>query len=192
MFDRRNQVIGVAFAGIDKASNIGYIIPIEVIKMFMAVYIKTGTFGLLSCAGFSIQTLENPDQRECLELRGHKNGLLVTHVHPLSPAGTGKLLQEGDVVLQIEGNDVAEDGTYVHFTGSSQERIDCAYLFSGKPNGSIVKLLIQRAGEKLEIDLPVSQMLMTTNSSCLAVMPRYNLARTESLVLLSWMRILNT
>ena len=42
VFDPDGKVIGVAFAGLDEADNIGYVIPMPVIQLFLMTFERQG------------------------------------------------------------------------------------------------------------------------------------------------------
>eukprot|EP00808_Paulinella_micropora_P007014 g36465.t1 len=79
------RVLVVAFEGVALAQNLGYCIPAKL-----------------------MQTTENAGLRCSLGLcKDEQRGLLVCKVFPLA-----KKLQEGDVILKVNGRDIQRDGTY--------------------------------------------------------------------------------
>lgn len=135
--------IGVAFqgSGYDESENIGYIIPAEVVKHFLDDYSRNGRYTGFGNCGFSEQTLENSHMREALGLRKGQTGMLIRSVEPSSPAN--RVLQQGDIVLTVEGHAVGDDGK-VAFRGTNNERIDFKYLMSKRFVGESCKLKIIR------------------------------------------------
>lgn len=74
-------MVGVAFAGLDEADNIGYVIPMPVIQLFLTTFESQGTFGQLPRLGLRVQNLENRVMREVLRLDADgRYGQLVRQV----------------------------------------------------------------------------------------------------------------
>ena len=59
VFGASGGVVGVAFAGLDEADNIGYVIPMPVIKLFLSAFEERGAFGQLPSLGVTFQPTEN-------------------------------------------------------------------------------------------------------------------------------------
>jgi len=112
VFNSDGCVVGVAFAGLDEADNIGYVIPMPVVHLFLRSYEQRNAFGQLPSLGLSFQSTENRGLRRHLNLDvDGRNGLLVVCVSPLHPAASQAGVQVGDVVTKLDGLEVAEDGT---------------------------------------------------------------------------------
>ena len=136
-------VVGVAFAG-GSAQGHGLIIPIPVVKNFIAMYEKTSAtnFGLLPELGFEWDQLVKPAfRRSCFggELPSHRNGVIVTQVSEHGCAA-GKF-EVGDVLTAVDGVAVSEDGD-VLFRG--QEYLGLEYLFTRKLRGDTVTATVLR------------------------------------------------
>ena len=81
--DRHGAVIGAAFAGLHEADNIGYVIPMPVIRTFLQSYEQRGTFGQLPRLGLQVQFTENKALRRSVGLPADgRRGLLVVAVAP--------------------------------------------------------------------------------------------------------------
>lgn len=102
------KVVGVAFQGAPSAQNIGYIIPCAILRHFMKD-LEDGRLDGFPDVPFRHETLENPDLRRSLQMTEEQSGVLVTEVpellRPQAP------LAEGDVLLTVGGEKVANDGT---------------------------------------------------------------------------------
>ena len=90
------------------------------------------------------QTLENENFRAFLRLRS--SGVYVSKVDRFTPAG--RVLQEGDTILEVDGERVADDGT---FSFRGDERLGFLWLLRRLHVGAEVTVLILRAGEELRV-----------------------------------------
>ncbi|XVE99150.1 hypothetical protein REPUB_Repub03eG0172600 [Reevesia pubescens] len=138
-----NKVAGVAFQNLSGAENIGYIIPVPVIKHFIAGIEESGKYVGFCSMGLSCQPTENVQLRNHLKMQPQMTGVLVSKINPLSDAH--RVLKKDDIILEFDGVPIANDGT-VPFR--NRERITFDHLVSmKKPNETaIVKVL--RNGEE--------------------------------------------
>ncbi|KAI3809338.1 hypothetical protein L1987_25310 [Smallanthus sonchifolius] len=141
-----DKVAGVAFQNLSGAENIGYIIPVPVIKHFVHGVEASGNYSGFCSLGLSCQPTENIQLREYFRMRPELTGVLVSKINPLSDAYN--VLKKDDIVLAFDGVPIANDGT-VPFR--NRERITFDHLVSmKKPNETaIVKIL--RDGEELDL-----------------------------------------
>ena len=121
---KRGLVAGVAFsksvgAGTD---NIGFIIPSLVVRHFLDEYDRHGCFRGLVSPGFLSQPLESPAQQRYLGLPPGRAGCVVTKLEPASDAA--RALRVGDVILEIDGHQVAGDETVAF---RDDERLDYSH-----------------------------------------------------------------
>ncbi len=100
VFSRDNKMIGVAFAGLDHADNIGYIIPCRILTHFLESVRRFGLFPGVCRLGLQFQSMESEAMAELKKMDG-RTGVLIRHVDPLSPCFG--ILQKGDVLLKIDG-----------------------------------------------------------------------------------------
>ena len=145
VFDQEGVAVGVAFAGLDEADNIGYVIPMPVVRLFLKIFEASGSFGQLPSLGVTFQSTENKSLRKSLKLdEAGRNGLLVVHVAPLMPAAKAGL-SPGDVVMKLDGHDLAEDGTVEAWPGL---RMPWEYLVTKRPVGDDIEIEIARDGSR--------------------------------------------
>ena len=127
VFDEFFKIVGVAFQSIgdDDAENIGYVIPVTIARHFLEDVSRHGQYVGFPALGVKWQPLEARALRRHLGLRvrpsgGHggseedretseDTGVLIRAVDPTSPAA--QLLQRGDVLLNIDGVSIANDGS---------------------------------------------------------------------------------
>jgi len=104
----KGKLIGVAFQGISDAENIGYTIPISVIRRFLKD-IEDGKYDGYPELGASTIPMQNTAMRNMLGLPEDRGGVAVTY---LDPFGAGRdILKIGDVLLAIDGFRIGNDGT---------------------------------------------------------------------------------
>ena len=97
---------------------------------------------------FVSQNLENPQMREFLQMSKDQSGVLVKEVSPAF-LGKNKLLP-GDVILSIDGDEVANDETIVL---RETERISFGYAIDRKQINDRVKLEVLRKGRVLSLNI---------------------------------------
>lgn len=125
--------------------NTGYMIPTPVIKHFLKD-IRDGAYDGFPLVGFSYQDLESPALRTKYKMGQKQTGVLVTHVN-WNSAAQG-ILKQGDVLLSVDGHEVANDGT-VEFR--KNERTDFIYYVHAHQLGEDLKLRVLRDGSEREM-----------------------------------------
>jgi len=135
-----DQIVGVVMQSLKKAENIGYTVPVPVIKHFLAD-MEDGRYDGFPDDGITIQSLENESLKKMYGLKENQSGVLVTSIVPESPA-ENKILP-GDVLLAVDGHPIADDNT-VEFR--PRERTSCNYYVQLHQVGEevIYKILRQR------------------------------------------------
>ncbi|MFS7957321.1 putative peptidase Do [Helianthus anomalus] len=141
-----DKVAGVAFQNLSGAENIGYIIPVPVIKHFVDGVEASGNYSGFCSLGLSCQPTENVQLREYFRMRPELTGVLVSRINPLSDAYN--VLKKDDIVLAFDGVPIANDGT-VPFR--NRERITFDHLVSMKKPNETALVRILRDGEELEL-----------------------------------------
>ncbi|CAE6935029.1 DEGP10 [Symbiodinium sp. CCMP2592] len=162
------KIVGVAASHLKHASNIGYIIPTQVLEQFISCAGLQGAperaaeggepakgyLGVSSLGVGSVQTLESVPLRRMF-------GLPEAHVHrwdaccgEVAPLGSssGKL-QEDDVLLEIDGVEISQDGTVPL---RDNERIHFLHMVTKRSAGyESVHLKVWRQKSELEVDIPL-------------------------------------
>lgn len=149
------RIVGVAMQGISNAENLGYMVPVNVIRHFLKD-IEDDRYDGFPSLGIAVQNMENPGHRKAVGMSSGDSGVLITRV--LLDSAADGLLQEGDVLLQIDGVNVADDGT-VEFR--PRERTSLSYLIQERQIGESIQLLLLRDGNRkellVELDRPVPE-----------------------------------
>ena len=150
-----NRIIGVAFQGMygDNIENIGYMVPAPIIKHFLTD-IEDGVYDGTPGLGISMQKMENPDIRKKFAFSKNETGVLVNRIYPDSPAK--KILLPGDIIIKINGTDIANDGTVEFRKG---ERTFFGYLFQQKYINNFLQLTIKRDNTYKNIKIRLTKSL---------------------------------
>ncbi len=141
------KVVGVAFQGYsgDVAQNVGYMIPTPVIKHFLQD-VKDGHYDRYMDLTLGTFALPNKAMRRALGAPDDDRGVMVSNVAHDGPAFG--ILQTGDVILAVDGLNVASDG-FVELEG---ERVLMAEVAERKFLGDTVKFSISRDKKPMELE----------------------------------------
>jgi S1-C subfamily serine protease len=146
------NIVGIAFQGLGEAENIGYFIPIPIIRHFLDD-VDDGRFDGFPAFGVYFASLENEDYRSYLGMGPTDTGIVIDTVVPGGPADGH--LRQGDVLTRIDGTAVANDGT-VSLQGKEDEgRVLFTYLVANKQMGEDAALTVLREGRAVDVRFPV-------------------------------------
>jgi len=140
----RGSLVGIATQFLEDADNVGYMVPVPVIRHFLTD-VTDGRYDGFPRLGVEIQPLESEALRASLKLAPGETGALVLGVDAGGPADG--LLQVGDVLLAIDGADVANDAT---IQAAGLGRLHLSQRIHAKQIGEPVALTISRGGQRLE------------------------------------------
>ena len=102
------KVVGVAFQGYPGAENMGFFIPIPIVRHFLD-NLKDGRYDGFPDSGLDTMPLLSPALRRERALPSARSGVVVERI---APGGTfDGVLRPGDVLLSIQGQTIANDGT---------------------------------------------------------------------------------
>jgi S1-C subfamily serine protease len=142
------KVIGVAFSTLAKAENIGYVIPVEEVKEFLAD-VQDGKYDGKPRLWAEFQTTENDALRAWLKMSKDVGGCMITK---LGGTDSSDPLKERDVVTHIgphaldrSGNVRLGDDLQVLFT----------YYVPKLAHDGVVPLTLSRGGQAMQVDVPV-------------------------------------
>jgi len=142
-----DKIVGVVMQGISSSQNIGYMVPVPVIRHFFDD-LKDGSFDGYPSLGISLQDMENPGLRDYYQMKKDMSGVLINQIIPGSPSDGN--LQVDDVLLSIGDYEVGNDGTIEFRTN---ERTQLTYVVQEKQIGENIKMNILRNGEKISLDV---------------------------------------
>ena len=142
------RLIGLVFSLIQNAQNIGYLIPVEEIQLFLND-IADGVYHGKPQVFDLVQTVENEALRMRLGLPKNVNGVMIAQPYRNDP---GYPLQEWDVVTKIGDMPIDSDGKVaVRY----DLRLSSSYLVQKYAKNGFLPLTIYREGRLTEIKLPV-------------------------------------
>jgi S1-C subfamily serine protease len=143
------KLVGLAFAHLGNAENIGYIIPCEEIELFLKD-VAEGRCDSKPAMFDELQTLENPALRSFLKLDKSVQGMVV---HKPDSTAADYPLKEWDIITKIGGTPIDDQGMV---KVGSNLRVNLRYLIQKIAGDGKVHLTLVRAGKEIEVDLPVT------------------------------------
>ena len=144
-----DKVVGVSFQGKPGLENAGFFIPPNIIKHFLED-IKDGKYHGFPDAGISLIKLTNPAFRASLGVPNNSVGARIDYILQPFPK-THELLRVNDVILEVSSQEVGSDGMILY----KGNRVHCSVLFDEAQHGEPITLKLWRAGEVIELELPV-------------------------------------
>ncbi len=165
--NKNGKIVGIAFQGNKSGEGIGYMIPVPVVKHFLED-IKDNKFDGFPDIDIHINTLENPDMRDWLGMKKNQTGSLITHLS-LNEKKRG-FLKKYDVLLNIEGLDIANDNT-VKFR--EDEVIFWAHFVWRKYIGDTIKFKVLRDKKNIDIDYKLEHSQPLVADRCFDKTPEY-------------------
>jgi len=149
---QKGKVVGVAFQAMRAGENIGYIIPVPVIKRFLND-ISSGTYRGHPEPGF-IGRAWVTDNEGASRFYGVREGYLLTEVTPWS--AYKEYIHEGDILLEIDGQPIGPDGNIKYYG----ERVSFFIVFDLKQVGDDIKFKLKRGEQtftqQFKIQAPTS------------------------------------
>jgi S1-C subfamily serine protease len=147
------KLVGVAMQGITQADNIGYIVPVPLVRHFLAD-IQNGRQDGLPDLGVNWQKMENPDMRRRYGMVPEQTGLLITDI--ADGSASDGILKPGDVLLSVKGQPVADDGT---IELRAKERTLFLYYVQENQIGDSLKLNVLRDKQILALDILLNRSI---------------------------------
>ncbi len=142
------KLVGLVFSLIQNAQNIGYLIPVEEIKLFLAD-LADGVYDGKPQMNDLIQTVENDALRQKLKLPPGTHGVMVDQPYRDTPDYP---LKEWDVITQICNTPIDDDGKVeVRY----DLRLSAAYLVQKCAKDGVLALTVFRDGQFMHVNLPV-------------------------------------
>ncbi|MCP4667128.1 MAG: serine protease [Deltaproteobacteria bacterium] len=150
----QGKIAGVSFQS-TSGQNIGYMVPAPVILHFFQD-LEDGKHDGVPGLPIVWQNLENPQIRSYYGMAQDHSGILVTEVSPRFL--DEKMLTPGDIMIAIDGFDVANDGTILFREG---ERISLGYAIDRKQVGQRIGMTVLRKGRVLSLLIPLHSPKVT-------------------------------
>lgn len=151
------SLVGIAIQAIDGAENVGYMVPAAVINHFLEDA-EDGTLDGFPELGISVQPIQNPAMRQSLGMDEELTGALVSKVH--FGGSLHGAVEAGDIILEIDGQQIAEDLTIPFGNG---KRVNFSNVAPSKQVGQSISITILRKGKRIErmVDLKSTPYLVT-------------------------------
>ncbi len=152
MFGKKNAMIGIAFASLEDAENVGYIIPSRILNHFLESIRRFGSFKGVCRLGIEVQFMENAALAEFKQM-GDRSGVMITAIDPCSPCC--ELIQIGDVLLSIDGAEIADDGTV---RWRKHERVNLEFVIQARFPGDECAIEFLRNGKVVKGKITLRQL----------------------------------
>ncbi len=144
----QGRLVGLVFSQIRNAQNIGYLIPVEEIRMFLAD-IADGRYDGKPQLYDLFQTVENDALRSRLRVPRGVGGLMVVQPYVNSDSYP---LKEWDVITSMGGQAIDSEGKVaVRY----DLRLSAAYLVQKMAKGATAELTVLRDGQSVKVKLPL-------------------------------------
>ncbi len=164
------KIVGVVMQQRTNAQNIGYLVPIEMVKHFLKD-MEDGRYDGFPDIGLVTQRLENPTLKKMSGLDENQTGQLV--ISKLYNCNSSDQFHVGDVITAIDGHQISDDGTveFRHHAYTSYK-----YYQDLHQIGDTLVLDILRGKEKKKIPLTLTHKeddFLLVKTMRYDVMPRY-------------------
>ncbi len=164
IINQQQQIVGIAMQTITKANNISYLVPSRIIQHFFTD-IADGRLHGMPAQNFAYSLLENQQLRDYYRLPASRSGILIEKPeHPAVP------LQENDILLELEGVNIENDGTAF----LSEGRLAFKELIHQQQIGKQIQAKVFRDGQVQSLQWPV-QAEESNLPTFFATKPRYHL-----------------
>eukprot|EP01083_Nonionella_stella_P055885 147356_1 len=151
VFNADRKVVGIAQSLITASQNIGFIISVPVIDLFLSEFRSKGTFTGCSSLEITVQCLEGNALREQLGLTAaQEGGVRVRDVSPIGPLYD--IVHPNDVIISVFGEKIAADMTVALSRARPDERLPYTHLVSSRPVGARLPIRVLRGGKELELE----------------------------------------
>jgi S1-C subfamily serine protease len=160
------RLVGLVFSHIPSAQNIGYLIPVEEIRMFLED-IRDGNYDGKPQIFDDFQTVENDALRKRLGLPKGITGMMVAE--PYRSDGTYPL-KEWDVITHIGDQPIDSEGKMAL---RYDLRVSALYLVQKLAKNGRIELTVRRQGQAIKVDLAVPRQREFVVPFLMSDNPRY-------------------
>jgi S1-C subfamily serine protease len=143
-----NKIVGIVFQT-GSGENVSFMVPAPVIKHFFDD-LADGTHQGVPDLGMVYQYLRNKQQRDSLGMTDEQSGVLILEPQP-GFQGQDKLMP-GDIILSIEGQQVANDAT---IAWRDNQRMSFMLIVEEKQLGDPLTLRLLRNGTEIDVTFPL-------------------------------------
>lgn len=145
------RVVGIAFQGRKDGESLGYLIPAEIVRCFLDD-MADGRLDGVHESLFVIEELESEAKRRFLGMAPGQTGVEVTYV---SPALCEDSLHIGDILMEIDGHRVANNGV-IRVEGNQIRSLK--HPFNMRQIGDHVPVKVLRDGKVIPLSVLVEKM----------------------------------
>jgi len=151
-FNGKGELLGIAFAGLANAQNVGYVIPNTVVANFVQAVVKGGQQWVAQTDfGIRGRPMLNPSLRAYWGLGDKDHGLQIRTIAPLSGLEQAGL-RKTDVLIGVDGESITDNGQVSLQGGADRFLVNLDVKISGKqrvvPGGEAALKKGQAAGQK--------------------------------------------
>ncbi len=162
-----DKIIGIAFQALDESQNIAYAIALPIVEHFLRD-LAEGRPAAFPSLGVVWQRLESDSHRRALGLKRHEGGIMVVRVAFESSAWG--LLEEGDVLLAIDGEPLGSDGTVELRKG---ELVDHSHRIALRHVGAPLPIEVLRKGQRISVSVPLKRPSLLVPEDQYDIKPTY-------------------
>jgi S1-C subfamily serine protease len=147
---REDKMVGLVFSKIIEADNIGFLVPVEEIRIFLDD-LKDGVYdGQPMLRNVNFQTSENDALRGWLGVSRETSGIMVNRIRSLDPHFP---LQSGDFVTHIGPHPIDSEG---HVQVKGGLRLPAFYWVPRLAKDGKITMTVIRKGRRLDIEVPLA------------------------------------
>ena len=150
------KVVGVVMQSRNGEENIGYMIPVTILKRFLSD-MADGKYDGFPELSAHFQSLVSPALRKGYDLKEEQSGVLVSKVCYNTP--TYDFLKKGDIITHIDDQKIENNGMVV---SSDRHRVDFEHFVQLHQMGESVKLGLVRDGEAMSVNIPLTKSLKSS------------------------------
>jgi S1-C subfamily serine protease len=147
---REDKMVGLVFSKIMEADNIGFLIPVEEIRIFLDDMMDGTYEGQPKLKNVNFQTSENDALLGWLGVSKDTHGIMVNRVRSLDPHFP---LQPGDLVTHIGPHPIDGEG---HVQVNGDLRLPAFYWVPRLAKDGNIEMTVIRKGRSLKIEVPLS------------------------------------
>ena len=159
------KIVGVVMQVITKSQNIGYLVPVSMVRHFLDD-MKDGNYDGFADLGLGTQKLENPTLRRYYGLEKNVTGKLIDKI--VYNSSLRGVLKEGDILAAVDGHKIEDDGTSAF---REHEYTSFYYYVDKHQMGEKVSLEVIRNKKKMKIDVLLQY---SADDTCLVKTTRYD------------------
>ena len=164
------KIVGVVMQSLNKSQNIGYLVPVNMVKHFLED-IKDGKYDGFADLGMVTQRMENPATKRYYHIDENSTGNLVDSI--TFNASLKGLIEAEDILTAIDGHTIEDDGTVAF---REHEYTSFNYYIDQHQMGENVSFDIVRNRREMHVEVPLTHRaddLLLIKTTRYDKMPRY-------------------